>query len=211
MTGRTESRIWAKACVIRHLCRCCRGSERPVSGFPLNRQSFSIFHLFQVTGILPALSMTLFGVSRCVSYLYCSCVFWATLFGVWLCLQLISFLCFLGTLRGVFCVCYLYRSCISYRRCLVCACACYLHRSCVVWEKKMVQHIMEVVAEYEDRLRKIHLLPRFSYGRRMLPKDGAPNTIFLTYLENVGLIRSKVQCNICEKSCPSSRAPIGPV
>jgi len=75
----------------------------------------------------------------------------------------------------------------------------------------MVQCIMEVDAEYEDRLRKIHSLPRFSYGRRMLPKGGAPNTIFLTYLKGVGLIRSNVECNICEKSCTSSRAPIGPL
>jgi len=97
-----------------HLCRCSRSSELPISRFPLNRQSFSTFHLFQVTGILPALSATLFVVSRCVSYLYFSCVFWTTLFGVWLCLQLISFLCFLGHVVVCGCVCYLYLSCVSY-------------------------------------------------------------------------------------------------
>ena len=74
----------------------------------------------------------------------------------------------------------------------------------------MVQRITEVVAEYEDRLRMMQSLPRFSYGRGMLRKDGAPNRIFFTYLfghqelaiqflKDVGLIRSKVQYNICER------------
>ena len=46
----------------------------------------------------------------------------------------------------------------------------------------MVQIIKEAVADYEDRLRKMQSLPRFSYGRRIVRKDGAPNRIFLTYL-----------------------------
>jgi hypothetical protein len=69
---------------------------------------------------------------------------------------------------------------------------------------------MEVAADYEDRLRKMQSLPRFSYGRGMARKDGAPNRIFLTYLfgpqelaiqflKDVGLIQGKVQCNICER------------
>ena len=60
------------------------------------------------------------------------------------------------------------------RSCLVCDCVCYLYRSCVSYatsfgvivsvthivlvffgEKKMVQCIMEAVAEYEDRLLKM--------------------------------------------------------
>ena len=46
----------------------------------------------------------------------------------------------------------------------------------------MVQRLKPVVAEYEDRLRKMRSVPRFSYGRGMLRKDGAPNRTFLTYL-----------------------------
>ena len=73
----------------------------------------------------------------------------------------------------------------------------------------MVQLIQEAFADYEDRLRKMQSLPRFSYGRGMVWKD-APNRIFLTYLfghqelaiqflKAVDLIRGKVQCNICER------------
>jgi len=61
---------------------------------------------------------------------------------------------------------------------------------CVFGGKKMVEPIMEVVAEYEHDLRKMHLLPRFSYGRWMLPKDGASNRIFFTYINDVCLIGS---------------------
>jgi len=67
----------------------------------------------------------------------------------------------------------------------------------------MVQCTKRVVAEKEDSLRKMESLPRFSDGRGMVQKDGAPNRIFLTYLfghqeleiqlKDVGLIRSKVQ------------------
>ena len=46
----------------------------------------------------------------------------------------------------------------------------------------MVQRIKEAFVDYEDRLRKMQSLPRFSYGRGMVRKDGAPNRIFLTYL-----------------------------
>ena len=88
----------AHACVLRHLRRCSRCSQLTVSRFPLNRQSFRTYHLPQVTGILPALSATLFGVSH---HLYCSSVFWGTLFGDCLCLLLMSFFCFWATLCGV--------------------------------------------------------------------------------------------------------------
>jgi len=71
----------------------------------------------------------------------------------------------------------------------------------------MVQRIMQAVADYEDHLRDMQSLPRFSYGRGMVRKDGAPNWIFLTYLfgpqelaiqflKDVGLIRGQVQCHI---------------
>ena len=75
-----------------------------------------MFHLFQVTGIFPTLLVTF----RCVSYLYCSCVFWVT-FGVWLCLLLILFLCILGDVCCVV-VCYLYCSCVFWVMCGVWLC-----------------------------------------------------------------------------------------
>ena len=81
----------AHACVLRHLCRCSRCSQRSVSRFPVNRQSFRTYHVPQVTGILPALSGTLFWVLRCVAY--------------------IVLLCFGGRSLVSFCVCYVCRSC----------------------------------------------------------------------------------------------------
>jgi hypothetical protein len=85
----------------------------------------------------------------------------------------------------------------------------------------MVVRIKQVVAEYEDSLRKMQWVPRFSYGRGMLGKDGAPNGLFLTYLfgdqelaiqflKDVGLIRSKVQCNICERDTTWTADPNRP-
>jgi len=59
----------------------------------------------------------------CVCYLYCSCVFWATLFGVWLCLLLILFLCFLGDTVWCVVVSVTYNILVFFgRRCLVCGC-----------------------------------------------------------------------------------------
>jgi len=46
----------------------------------------------------------------------------------------------------------------------------------------MVQHISQVITEYEERLRRSCYVPRFSYGRPMLWDDGAPNRCFLMYL-----------------------------
>jgi hypothetical protein len=46
----------------------------------------------------------------------------------------------------------------------------------------MVQLIKEIVAHYEERLRKMPSVPRYSYGRGVLRNDGAPNMNFLTYL-----------------------------
>ena len=51
-------------------------------------------------------------------------------------------------------------------------------------------------------------MPRSSYGRSMLREDGGPNRDFLKYLfcdqgfamqflKDVGLLRSKVECNTC--------------
>jgi len=49
-------------------------------------------------------------------------------------------------------------------------------------EQKMVQRIIEIVAKYEDRLRKMQSIPRLSYGRRVLCRDGAPNRMFFFLL-----------------------------
>jgi hypothetical protein len=50
--------------------------------------------------------------------------------------------------------------------------------------------------------------PRLSYGRPMLAEDGGPNAMFFTclfcdepmaleFLQDVGLLQSKEQCNTC--------------
>ena len=46
----------------------------------------------------------------------------------------------------------------------------------------MVQQMQEIVAQYEERLREMQLIPMLSYGRRLLRRDGAPNRTFLTSL-----------------------------
>jgi len=46
----------------------------------------------------------------------------------------------------------------------------------------MVKRMKHVVAEYEDLSRKMQSLPRFSYGRGMVRKNGGTNKILLTYL-----------------------------
>jgi len=80
----------------------------------------------------------------------------------------------------------------------------------VFWVQKMVQFLQQIVAHYEERMREMKMAPRLSYGRRLLRRDGAPNRMFLTllftrhelaieFLKDVGLIPSRVQCNICER------------
>ena len=46
----------------------------------------------------------------------------------------------------------------------------------------MVQRIVEIMANYENRLREMQSVPRLSYGRRLLCTDGAPNRMFFTCL-----------------------------
>jgi len=45
-----------------------------------------------------------------------------------------------------------------------------------------VAHMLQVVTEYEERLRRNQYVPRFSYGRRMLRDDGGANRFFLMFL-----------------------------
>jgi hypothetical protein len=72
----------------------------------------------------------------------------------------------------------------------------------------MVQRLLYIVSKYEKRMRGMPFVPPSSYGRRMLREDGAPNKIFLTilfsdhamaipFMQDVGLIRTKVQCCCC--------------
>ena len=52
----------------------------------------------------------------------------------------------------------------------------------------MVEQIAEIVKLYEERLRGLPFVPRFSFGRRVLREDGASNRLFLTYLFSDGAI-----------------------
>jgi hypothetical protein len=72
----------------------------------------------------------------------------------------------------------------------------------------MVQKISEVVVEYEKHLQGMPFVQRSSYGRAMLREDGGLNKSFFTYrfcdraiaiqfMKDMGLLRSKVQCNTC--------------
>ena len=53
---------------------------------------------------------------------------------------------------------------------------------CFYSHKKMVENIIHVISQYEERLRRCQNVPRLSHGRRMLTEDGAPNRFFLMYL-----------------------------
>jgi hypothetical protein len=76
----------------------------------------------------------------------------------------------------------------------------------------------EIVAEYEERLRGKQNVPKFSHGLRMLCADAGPNRISLTrlfsdmelaipFMKDVGLIRSKVRCNTCNRDMTWSADP----
>jgi hypothetical protein len=55
--------------------------------------------------------------------------------------------------------------------------------SCVIYSSKiMVEKVMHITSEYEERLWRCQYVPRLSFGRRMLKDDGAPNRFFLMYL-----------------------------
>jgi len=73
----------------------------------------------------------------------------------------------------------------------------------------MVERIQRIITEYEARLRRTPFTPRLSFGRPMLAEDGRTNAMFFTclflddpmgfeFLQDVGLLRSKVQCNTCD-------------
>ena len=72
----------------------------------------------------------------------------------------------------------------------------------------MAAHILQVATEYEGRLQRLPYVPRFSYERGLVCDDGAPNRLFynslfcdqamaIQFMKEIGLLRSKVQCNTC--------------
>jgi len=74
--------------------------------------------------------------------------------------------------------------------------------------KIMVLNILELVTEYERRLRRTPFVPRLSFGRPMLTDDGGPNAMFFTclfcdepmgleFVQDAGLLRSKELCKTC--------------
>ena len=70
--------------------------------------------------------------------------------------------------------------------------ALYVSRVVVVLfsQKIMVEQLVKVTSEYEERLRMYKYVPRFSFGRRMLRDDGAPNRFFQGHQ-----IPGKATCN----------------
>jgi len=83
------------------------------------------------------------------------------------------------------------------------------------WE--MVEHIKSVISTYQRRLAEMQYVPRTSYGRASLGDDGDANKLFLTYLysdedfgiqflNDVGLLHSKITCNGC--GCGMAWSPI---
>jgi hypothetical protein len=46
----------------------------------------------------------------------------------------------------------------------------------------MVTQIIDVIRKYEERVRSMENVPRFSYDRRMLRLDGGQNRSFFFYL-----------------------------
>jgi len=72
----------------------------------------------------------------------------------------------------------------------------------------MVHNLVRITSDYEARLAACPYVLNFSYGRRMLRKNGDPNRLFLAYLfcdasnaiqylKDIGLFRSTMKCNSC--------------
>ena len=84
-----------------------------------------------------------------------------------------------------------------------------------LFTQKMVENVIHFTSDYEEPLRRCQNVPRLSYGRRMLMEDGASNRFFLMYLfcnesmaikylKDIGLLRSKMQCNTCGRDMARS-------
>jgi hypothetical protein len=74
------------------------------------------------------------------------------------------------------------------------------------------------VKDYQERLREMPYVPQTSFRRDSLGFCGDANKLFMTFLfsdhdiglqllKDVGLIRSKVQCNSCGRDMPWHAAP----
>jgi hypothetical protein len=72
----------------------------------------------------------------------------------------------------------------------------------------MVQRVTCIIKDYQERLREMPDVPQTSFRRDSLGYCGDANKLFLTFLfsdyaiglqflKDVGLIRSKLQCNSC--------------
>jgi hypothetical protein len=83
----------------------------------------------------------------------------------------------------------------------------------------MVQHITNVIKEYQTKLCQLPFLPKTLFQRDSLGCSGDPNKIFLTFLfcdnrigvqflKDAGLIRRKVECNCCgrDMTCYAERS-----
>jgi hypothetical protein len=81
-------------------------------------------------------------------------------------------------------------------------------RQQVIFFKKVVARLIQLVTDYEQRLRRIQHVPDLSYRRRIVRDDGDPNRFFLTYLftdqavaieflQDVGPLRSQMPCDTC--------------
>jgi len=72
----------------------------------------------------------------------------------------------------------------------------------------MVEKVIHITSDYEERLRRCQYVRRMSFGRRMMRDDCAPKRFFhmysfcdesmvIQYLKGIGLLWSKMQCNNC--------------
>jgi len=68
----------------------------------------------------------------------------------------------------------------------------------------MIEKVIHITSDYEERLRRCQYVPRMSFGRRMLRDDCVPNRFFhmysfcdesivIQYLKVIGLLWSKIQ------------------
>jgi len=81
----------------------------------------------------------------------------------------------------------------------------------------MVQRITRIIKDYQEGLREMPYVPRTSFRRDSLGYCGDANKLFLAFLfsdhtiglqflKDVGLIRSKVQCNSCGRDMTARRS-----
>jgi len=79
----------------------------------------------------------------------------------------------------------------------------------------MVVLILEVVSKYEEHVRSMQKVPRFSHGRRLVRADGGPNRLFfcmlfidhdmaIEFLKEIGLLRKTMHCESCGRDIPWS-------